>query len=141
MADVSYFRAVRETTITEKLLWLNEQEMHGENMFDRVGESIIPPHNIWVSMEGKLIAVDKVRCKVPFRNSYYEDFKNFGSIMVYNKTCFEAHYMPSEHVKIIKKLIEMPEHNAPNGMSYGELPPLLIPGQSCNRIQYSHNFA
>jgi hypothetical protein len=105
--QASYFRAVRESTQAERNAWIANRVQQGQSMIDCAGESVIPPHTHWIDLLGKLIAVDKVRCKVPFTNANYRPFKNYGRIYVYTDlySAFEEYYMPSDMVKVIQSLI------------------------------------
>lgn len=115
--------AIRESTKDERNEWIKNRVERGENMMDCAGESVIPPNIKWVDLLGKLIAVENVRCKVPFNNANYRPFKNYGSIIVYDENLsYMNYYMPSDEIKVLQKLISMPEHFAPNGVCYGEIP-------------------
>lgn len=105
--QASYFRAVRETTQAERHTWITERVQKGENMMDCAGESVIPPHTQWIDLLGKLIQIDKVRCKVPFTNSSYRPFKNYGCITVWSSCLVDnTCYMPSDQIRIIQSLIK-----------------------------------
>jgi hypothetical protein len=107
-AQTSSFRAVRESTQTERNTWIAHRIQQGQNMMDCAGESVIPPHVKWVDLLGKLIQVDKVRCKVPFTDANYRPFKNYGRITIYTDlySAFETYYMPSDEIKTIQSLIK-----------------------------------
>ena len=106
--QASYFRAVRESTQAERNAWIENRVQQGQSMIDCAGESVIPPHTHWIDLLGKLIAVDKVRCKVPFTNANYRPFKNYGRISVYTDlySTFEEYYMPSDQIKVMQSIIK-----------------------------------
>ena len=100
--------AVCETTQTERNVWIENQIQQKESMIDCAGESVIPPHIKWVELKGKLIQIDKVRCKVPFNDANYRPFQNYGSITVW-ASCLSDNtfYMPSDQIRIIQSLIQI----------------------------------
>jgi hypothetical protein len=101
-------RATCETTQAERNTWITERVQKGESMIDCAGESVIPPHTKWIDLLGKLIQIDKVRCKVPFNNANYRPFKNYGSITVWSSCLVDnTCYMPTDQIKVIKALIEL----------------------------------
>jgi hypothetical protein len=120
-ADTLNLRAVRETTQEERQAWYQEQVKAGANMMDSAGEPVLAPHNRWTDLRGKLIAVDKVRCKVPFVNGNFKPFTGYGSILVYTEgSSWQQYYLPSDYVRVLKDLIKRHEHRNYQGKNYGD---------------------
>ena len=119
----SYLRAVRETTQEERQEWQQEQIRLGIKgaWWDSAGEPVLPPNIRWTDLEGKLIAVDKVRCKVPFVNGNFKPFTSYGSILVYTEgSSWQQYYLPSDYVRVLKDLIKRHEHRNYQGKNYGD---------------------
>ena len=114
-AGVKVIKAVRESTQVDNNLWYQARIEAQENMFDGIGDAIIAPRNIWVDLTDKLITAPQTRVKVPFTNDSYSRasyFTNYGSITVFSEESTntpQTLYMPSDEIKILKILMEMPQ--------------------------------
>lgn len=107
LTQAASLRATCETTQDERNAWITTRVQLGHTMIDCAGESVIPPHTKSIDLLGKLIQIDKVRCKVPFVNANYRPFKNYGCITVWSSCLVDnTCYMPSDQIRIIQSLIK-----------------------------------
>ena len=111
---VKAIKAVCESTQADNNLCYQEH-YYVYMIDDDLSNSIKAPKLIWTDLTGKLITAPKLNVKVPFTDNYcrhVRKFTNYGSITVFSEespNTPQTLYMPSDEIKILKILMEMPQ--------------------------------